>query len=170
MTSLHFNAEIKIRDGNPYVEISPEQAHELKPDWKRPLPVTVQINGQPEPAWRINMMPAGDGSFYLYLHGDVREASQSKVGDNVMVDVEYDTDYKSGPAHPMPKWFREALTASELAKKNWDALIPSRKKEILRYFSWIKTDEARDRNLERAMHVLTGNPGRFMARAWENGA
>jgi len=54
--------------------------------------------------------------------------------------------------------------------KNWEALIPSRKKEILRYFVRLKSLEARARNLERALHVLSGRKGRFMARAWDRGA
>lgn len=169
MTSVHFKTVIEIRDENPYVLVSAEQAAKLKPNWKRPLPVLVQINDKPDEPWHINMMPAGDGSFYLYLHGDVRKASDTKVGDKVTVDVAFDPEYKSGPMHPMPKWFKDALNKDAAAKKNWEALIPSRQKEILRYFSWLKTQEAIDRNLERAMHVLSGKPGRFMARSWKNG-
>jgi uncharacterized protein YdeI (YjbR/CyaY-like superfamily) len=66
----------------------------------------------------------------------------------------------------MPSWFKAALRKNPRATKNWEALIPSRKKEILRYFSWLKSPEARERNLERALHVLSGKRGRFMARAW----
>lgn len=52
------------------------------------------------------------------------------------------------------------------AAKAWDALIASRKKEILRYFSWLKSPEARGRNVTRALGVLAGKKGRFMARSW----
>lgn len=134
------------------------------------MPVLVQINGQPQPAWKINMMPIGDGSFYLYLHGDVRSASQTKVGDTVQVDVRFDVEYKPGPMHPMPEWFRLALAQNPIAQANWEALIPSRQKEVLRYFSWLKSDEARKRNLDKAMHVLSGKDGRFLGRSWSNGS
>lgn len=133
------------------------------------MPVCVQINGQPTDPWHINMMPKGDGSFYLYLHGDVRTASNTKVGDLVLVSVRFDSAYKSGPAHPMPSWFRIPLTQNAAAKKAWNALIPSRKKEILRYFSWLKSKEAKARNVEKALFVLSGNKGRFMARTWQDG-
>jgi hypothetical protein len=170
MASIHFTSTIEIYNGNPYVLISKSQAQVLKKDWKRPMPVLVQINGQPKPAWRINMMPLGDGSFYLYLHGDVRKASNTKVGDIVKVDVSFDEEYKRGPMHPMPDWFRVALEQNPTAKANWNALLPSRQKEILRYFSWLKTDDARTRNLDKAMHVLSGKHGRFMARSWTKGS
>ena len=112
--------------------------------------------------------PDADGhrGFYLYLHGDVRRASQTSVGDFVSVDVEFDTAYRNGPMHPMPAWFRRPLAGNPKAAKAWDALIPSRKKEILRYFSWLKSPEARERNVARAIHVLSGKKGRFMARLW----
>jgi hypothetical protein len=167
--ALRFSARIEIREGNPYVLVSTDRVRALKPDWRQPLPVLVQVNGLPDPPWRINLMPAGDGSFYLYLHGDVRRASGTQVGDEVEIRLRFDEDYRGGPAHPMPDWFRDALEANEAALRNWEALIPSRQKEVLRYFSWLKSDEAKQRNLERAMHVLSGHEGRFMARSWKDG-
>ena len=71
---------MKIRDGNPYLDISPGRARALKPGWRRPLPVLVRVNGQPaRKPWRINLMPTGTGAFYLYLHGDVRRASNPPI-------------------------------------------------------------------------------------------
>src|SRR5262245_36937658 len=164
---ISFRARIKIRDGNPYVDVSSARARALKPRWRRPLPVLVRLNGQPSrKPWRINLMPTGTGAFYLYLHGDVRRASQTKVGDVVSVDIAFDTAYRNGPMHPMPRWFREPLRNNQKASAAWDALVPSRKKEILRYLSWLKSREARERNVARAIHVLSGNGGRFMARSW----
>lgn len=166
---MKFSAVIEIYNGNPYILVDNERATNLQKDWRKPMPVLVQINGQPNPAWRINMMPIGDGSFYLYLHGDVRKASQTKVGDEVEVFVEFDTTYKNGPMHDVPVWFAAALTENVAAKQNWDALPPSRQKEVLRYFSWLKSDEAKARNLTNALHVLSGHTGRFMARDWKDG-
>jgi hypothetical protein len=166
---LRFNATMGIYNGNPYVLVNALRATRLKPEWRKPMPVLVQINGEPNPPWRINMMPIGDGSFYLYLHGDVRKASDTKVGDKVAVSVAFDDKYTNGPMHPMPEWFRVALSKNKKAGQAWEKLIPSRKKEILRYFSWIKSDEARKRNVQMALHVLSGNEGRFMARSWKDG-
>jgi len=166
MPTLRFQSLIKIRGANPYILVSAARARRIKSEWRKPLPVLVQINGQPKTPWRINMMPTGSGEFYLYLHGDVRKASRTKVGDKVNVSISFDAAYKNGPMHPMPDWFRIPLTRHAKAKKAWDALIPSRQKEILRYFSWLKSEEARTRNVERALHVLSGRKGRFMARSW----
>jgi hypothetical protein len=170
MAALRFTSLIKIRDGNPYILVARARAKTIKPGSRKPLPVLVRINGKPVEAWRINMMPVGDGSFYLYLHGDVRRASGTKVGDRVRVEVGFDASYRNGPQHPVPSWFRAALQRNPRAMTNWEALIPSRKKEILRYFARLKSQEARERNLERALQVLSGRKGRFMARAWDRGS
>lgn len=169
MSKLVFTAEILIREGNPYILVTADRVKKIKPHWKKPLPVIIQINHQPQPPWHINMMPVGNGDFYLYLHGDVREASQTKVGDKVEVSIVFDDQYENGPQHEMPSWFTAALEKNNTAQKNWQALIPSRKKEILRYFSWLKSDEAIERNIQKAIFVLSGKSGRFMARSWKDG-
>jgi hypothetical protein len=130
---LRFRSRIEINGINPYVLIDPRQALQLKRNWRRPMPVRVQINGQPEVPWRINLMPRGDGSFYLYLAGIVRKASGTGVGDVVNVSVEFDAEYQAGPVHPMPRWFGARLNSNPLARTGWRRLPPSRQKEILRY-------------------------------------
>ncbi len=133
------------------------------------MPVRVRINDRPTEAWRINMMPAGNGGFYLYLHGIVRKASGTKVGDRVDVSVRFNREYRNGPMHAMPRWFREPLGKNLEASRAWDRLVPSRQKEILRYFSGLKSPEARQRNVARALRVLAGETERFMARTWTKG-
>jgi hypothetical protein len=166
MTFIRYTAVIKIRGINPYIAISAARAKTIKPHWRKPMPVLVRINGKPERPWHINMMPAGDSGFYLYLHGVVRKASGTQVGDRVQVEVGFDEKYRNGPMLPMPTWFKRALNKNRTAVANWQALIPSRKKEMVRHLARLKSPEARERNLRQALHVLSGNKGRFMARSW----
>jgi hypothetical protein len=163
---LRFRAPIEIDRINPYVLVRAEQAARLKSNWRRPMPVRVQVNGKPEVPWRINLMPIGDGNFFLYLHGQVRKASGTSVGDVVTLTVEFDHEYKGGPADPMPMWFGNKLKRNPAAQKGWDKLPPSRQKEILRYFAKLKSLQAQQRNVQRALHVLAGGKARFMARSW----
>jgi hypothetical protein len=162
-----FVAPIKILGINPYVHVSAARARAIKPGWRKPLPVLVRVNGQPKAKpWRINMIPIGNGAFYLYLHGDVRRASNTRVGDRVRVEIAFDAAYRNGPMHRMPSWFRIPLSKNAKAMDAWTALIPSRKKEILRYLSNLKSDEARARNVARALDALSGKKSRYMARSW----
>ncbi|HLX68762.1 MAG TPA: YdeI/OmpD-associated family protein, partial [Verrucomicrobiae bacterium] len=166
MTPLRFRSIIQINGINPYVLVSATRAARIRKGWRKPLPVRVRINGKPQKPWRINLMPIGDGSFYLYLHGDVRKASGTKVGDTVAVELGFDDEYRGGPAHPMPPAFRAALKKNQRVAQAWSELTPSRQKEILRYFSHLKSPEARARNLQRVIHVLNGGKARFMGRSW----
>lgn len=166
---MEFRAAIAIHGINPYVLVSRARAGGLQPGWRKPMPVRVQINGKPDVPWRINMMPRGDGSFYLYLHGDVRKASRTAVGDRVTVSLHFDQTYRSGPIHRMPPSFRAALAANPTAATAWKALPPSRRKEVLRYLDGLKSGQARARNIASAIAVLSGKNARFMAREWKNG-
>lgn len=166
---IRFSASIRIRGVNPYILVTKEQVVKVKPGWKKPMPVLVTVNGKPNPPWNINMMPVGDGNFYLYLHGVVRKSSNAKVGDTVEITIKFDKSYQNGPLHPMPDWFARVLDSNAVASKNWEALSPSRQKEILRYFHNLRSEEAQKRNLERVMNVLSGKRERFMGRLWSEG-
>ena len=130
------------------------------------MPVIIRVNGMPKEGWKTNMMPKGDRSYYLYLNSMVRKASATQVGDNVNVEIRFDSTYKSGPTHPMLPLFRSALSKSMAAKKTWMQLTPSRKKEILRYLFNLKTKEAQHRNVNKAIFVLAGNKSSFMVKTW----
>src|SRR5260221_14307191 len=111
MATSTFTAVIKIRGINPYVLVSAARANAIKPGCRKPLPALVRINAKPAEPWRVNLMPVGNGSFYLYLHGEIRNASDVTVGDRVQAEIAFDANYKNGPRHPMPQWFRQALKA-----------------------------------------------------------
>jgi hypothetical protein len=165
-----FRATICIRGVNPYILVGASRARAIRPDWRRPMPVLMRINGKPEKPFRTNMMPVGDGSFYLYLHGEIRRVSGTAVGDRVGADVEFDMKYRGGPQNSLPAWFRRELVGDPQAMNNWKALIPSRKKEVLRYFARLKTPEARARNATRMLAALSGSPAWTLGRAWKDGS
>ena len=165
---IGFRGRIGIRGINPYVLVSAQLASLVKANWRRPMPVLVTVNGQPDPAWRINMMPVGDGDFYLYLHGQVRAASGTAVGDEVDVEIAFDDDYKGGPGDTIPSWFAEEFESNPAARSGWQKLPPSRQKEIVRYLSRLKSPEAQQRNTALALYVLGGGKGRFLARSWNS--
>ena len=170
MHEIEFKATIELRGYNPYIAVSAEQAATVAPGWRRPIPVLVQLNGGPTPPWRINMMPVGDGSFYLYLDNGIRKPTRTAVGDEVMVTLGFDAEYRGGPAQDMPDDLAAALRGNLAAASNWEKLPPSRKKEVLRYLARLQSPSARQSNFERLINVLEGHEGRYMARQWRDGA
>jgi Bacteriocin-protection, YdeI or OmpD-Associated/Domain of unknown function (DUF1905) len=130
------------------------------------MPVKLRVEDRVKQSWSTNMMPAGDGSFYLYLHGEMRSATGVSVGDVIEVELEFDRKYRPGPLHPMPPLFRRELAANPQAEQGWSALTPSRQKEILRYLAALKSPQALERNIRKAVEALAGAKLRFMARDW----
>lgn len=163
---MKFRSVIQLNKINPYVLVEAGRARRLKPGWRKPMPVLVQVNAEPNPPWRVNMMPVGDGGFYLYLNGVVRKASGTGVGDRVEVTVTFDEGYRGGPMHEAPPEFADGLRSDPGAQAAWDKLPPSRRKEMLRYFAALKSDEARTSNVEKAIRVLSGSKERFLGRDW----
>lgn len=167
---LRFRCRIELSGVNPFVRVDARRAGELCSGWRRPMPVLARVNGQPRPPWRINMMPVGDGSFNLFVRGKVLESSDTGVGDLVEVSLKFDRSYRGGPAHPLPARFSTGLRRSPTAERAWGKLPASRQKEILRYLASLRTPTALERNVDRALRVLEGFPGRFLGRDWGGSA
>jgi hypothetical protein len=126
--ALHMTGRIEIVGINPYVEVDAATANALQSDWRKPMPVLVKINGGPSAPWRTNMMPTGQGSFRLYIHGEMRNVSRAVLGDVVTLELSFDEEYKNGPLHTVPEWFQSELHRDEVVGSNWMNLTPSRQK------------------------------------------
>jgi len=96
----------------------------------------------------------------------VRRASKTKVGDRVRVQLGFDAAYRSGPQRRMLPAFRRALVDEPAALTAWKGLPPSRKKEVLRYLAALKSAEARDRNIARAVRALARRRDRADLGVW----
>jgi hypothetical protein len=166
MATVHFRARILIKGINPFIIVSQKRAKILGVQSRGAAPITVRVNGAPQGGVKTNLMPRGDGSFYLYLNATMRKAGQSDVGKVVDLHLAADPTYRAGPAHPMPALFIAALANDAAAAEGWSKLAPSRKKEILRYFATLKAPTTLERNVVKAIEVLSGKRARFMARQW----
>ena len=167
--AIEFTSRIEITGINPYVRVLSEVATALQSGWRRPMPVLVWIVGGSAAPWRTNIMPTGDGDFLLYLHGRMRRDSRTAVGDEVVIGLSFDAQYRGGPTQDAPEWFRTALDDDATARSNWNELTPSRQKEVVRYLANLRSDAARARNLDRVMRMLGGESGHYMGRDWSNG-
>ena len=165
MAGIRFTQRIELRGINPYLLVSAKLAQQLRPGWRKPMPVRVTINGQPRSPAHINLMPVGDGSFYLYLNGPVRELSGTSVGDRVTARVAFDSRYRGGPTHAVPPSLERGLRARPKLARAWDELTPSRRKEILRYLGSLRTDEARERNVAKLLLALARPGQAYLGRA-----
>jgi bifunctional DNA-binding transcriptional regulator/antitoxin component of YhaV-PrlF toxin-antitoxin module len=114
---------------------------------KRP-PVRVTINGH---TYRSTVAVMG-GKYMLGISAEVREAAGVAGGDVVDVDVELDTAPREVT---MPPELRKALARNPQAKKFFDQLSYSKKRLYTVPIEKAKTDETRQRHLDKAISELT---------------
>lgn len=116
---------------------------------KGPIPVRGLLNG----AEFIQTLVKFQGAWRLYVNGIMLKDSGLAVGDMADVEIEFDPRPRDVP---MPKEFAAALKKDDKAKAAFNALSPSRQKEILRYLGSLKTAGSLTKNIDRVLKHLRG--------------
>ena len=154
-----FSAKIFIIGVNPYV-LLPETVlsaiFEKAGKEKGPIAVYGSINGNDF----IQTLVKYSGKWRLYLNTPMRKASGIDVGDMAKVKIDFDDRPRIIPMHPK---LEAALNKNKKAKAVFGKLAPYRKKEIVRYISFMKTEESLNKNIEKAIEHLLGKE-RFVGR------
>jgi hypothetical protein len=154
-----FSAKIYKIGINPYVFLPKDILNYLFTEAgkdKGYIPVRLIIN---EKAF-IQHLVKYSGKWRLYLNGPMRKIAGKDVGDIIEINIDHDKEERKMPVHAA---FEQALQKNKKAKAVFDKLPPSLQKEIHRYISNLKTAEAIDRNIKRAINFLLGNE-RFVGR------
>jgi hypothetical protein len=100
------------------------------------------------------------GAWRLYIITTILKDSPKRVGEEIEITIQHDR--RDRTIHPHPEFTKELLKNKE-AKKTFDSLPASRKKEIVRYISSLKKPESIEKNIQRAIGFLTGG-NRFVGR------
>ena len=156
---LKFRAKIEIIGVNPYVYLPDRVLRQIFAQAgkdKGKIPVKMKIDGYAFTQTLIKW----SGAWRLYLNTPMRKAAKKDVGDTANFEIDFDPKKRTVPMNPK---FAKALRANKEAKKVYDGLRPSLQLEINRYFSFLKSEEAVDRNVTKAIRFLLGK-GRFVAR------
>lgn len=96
--------------------------------------------------FRTTLVPSRTGPTRLYLDQWMRETAGVGVGDRVRVILRPD---RAPRRLPVPTVLGRALTAVPGARAAWDALAPSRRREMLSYLNFLKTAAARERTVRK---------------------
>lgn len=154
-----FRAKIQIIGVNPYVLLPKELLEALFEQAgknKGPVQVKGKLNGKPYTQTLVKFA----GKWRLYLNGVMRKAAGIDVGDMANVEIEFDPLERTIEMHPK---LASALKKNKQALETFESLSPSRKKEIVRYIGFLKSEESVDKNVKRAILFLTGQE-RFVGR------
>lgn len=92
-----------------------------------------------------------NGGYMVGVNADVREAAGVAAGDELDVDIVVDTEPR---ITPVPPELQRALDADPVAKQRFAALSNSKKQRLTIPIEKGKTDETRQRNVEKALAIL----------------
>lgn len=156
---LGFRATLEIIGINPFVFVPDEILQQIFKEAKRsngPIPVCGTING----VTYIQTLVRYRGNWRLYINTTMLPNSPTRVGEDVEVTIQFDPKDRTIKSHPK---LVKALNTNKKAKKVFDSLPPSRQKEIVRYISFLKSEESVAANVEKAIGFLLGK-NRFVGR------
>ena len=154
-----FKAIIEIIGVNPFVFVPGKILEEIFQQAgknKGHIPVCGTINGK---GFKQTLVKYS-GHWRLYINTTMLKNSPKRIGETVDVTLAFDPADRTIVQHPK---LVKALKESPEAKSVFDALPPSRQKEIVRYISSLKTEESVDKNVARAVQFLLGKD-RFVGR------
>ena len=124
----------------------PDEVIEKLGAGKKP-PVMVTINGF---TYRSTVAVMG-GAFMVGVNAENRVEANVKGGDEIDVTIELDTEERT---IEVPAELQRALNKNSTAKKKFETLSYSGKKALIIPVANAKTDETRNRNIEKAMNSL----------------
>ena len=125
----------------------PEEVIEKLGAGKKP-PIKVTINGA---TYRSTVAVMG-GRFMVGVSAENRAKTGVAGGDEVDVEIALDTEPREVT---VPADFAKALKANPEAKKNFDSLSHSKKQAFVVSIEGAKTEETRERRVEKAVAELS---------------
>jgi hypothetical protein len=154
-----FKAEIQIIGINPFVSVPEKILQKIfkqAEKEKGPIPICGTVNDKPYKQTLVKYK----NEWRLYINTIMLKDSPRHIGETISITVEFDRESRTIQA---PEKFLNALKANEKAKAVFDSSIPSLQLEIVRYLANLKTEEALDRNITKAISFLLGKE-RFIGR------
>ncbi|HMQ08867.1 MAG TPA: YdeI/OmpD-associated family protein [Saprospiraceae bacterium] len=145
-----FTAKLEIIGINPFVFVPEEVLTEIFRQAKRdksPIPIKGAVNGL---AYQQTLMKY-KGDWRLYVNLAMLKDSPKRIGEEIRVTVQFDPEKREVPMHPK---LTKALKENPKARMAFDKLTPSKRLEILRYMSFLKTDESIERNVKKVIANL----------------
>lgn len=157
--SYSFSATLALIGINPFVFVPDDILLKIFKDAQKDkghIPVCGSINGKKY----LQTLVKYSGAWRLYVNTIMLRDSPKRIGEQVDLIIQFDP--KDRTIRPHPK-LTDALNDDAQAKKVFDNLPPSLQKEIVRYISFLKSEESILRNIDKAIGFLKGQ-NRFVGR------
>jgi hypothetical protein len=141
-TKLQFETTI-FQDGNNTGFVVPDEIVQQLGKGKKP-PVYVTINGY---TYR-NTVAVYGGKFMIGISADNRNKANIKGGDKTIITLQLDTDQREVI---LPDDFKKALDKNNAAKIFFESLSYSNKRNYVTLIEQAKTNDTKQRRIEKAI-------------------
>lgn len=148
--TFRFKAKIYKVGINPCVKVPLRITKEMKPV-KGYIPVKGNIEKHP---FIQTLVPVKGEGYRLYVNGPMLKKSNTKPGQVVNFEIRQDVKQKNRMP-VMNKTLEIQLKENDLLA-SFEKLIPSRRKDILRYLNNLKSEEALVKNINKIITALKG--------------
>lgn len=148
-----FKAKIYKVGINLVVEVPHRITKTMQPK-KGYIPVNGTIDGHP---FQQTLCPVKNSPYRLYVNGLMLKGSGTGLGRTAKFVIEQDFSEKSREDSVVTPAFKRRLTSAGVWK-TFSELTPSRQKEIVRYLHYLKSEEAKERNLVKIINSLKDKP------------
>ncbi|WP_438711428.1 YdeI/OmpD-associated family protein [Aquimarina muelleri] len=159
MKSFSFNAIIEIIGINPYVQVPKSILSKIFIQAGKDKGF-ISIKGTVNKLAYQQTLVKYSSLWRLYINTTMLKNSPKRIGETIEVTIEYDPSDRTIAPHPK---LIAALNQNKEAKRKFEQITPSLRKEIVRYISYLKTEESIDKNIVRAVNFLLGKE-RFVGR------
>ena len=112
------------------------------------VPVRGTLNGY---AFRGSLFPVGDGTHYMVVRKELREAAGVEGGQTIAVTLERDDEPRTVTP---PADLARALRQNKDARAAWDKLSYTHRREYAELIEGAKRPETRARRVEKALSQL----------------
>jgi hypothetical protein len=143
-----FTATIYKVGINPCVPVPKRITDKMVPA-KGYIPVKGRINGH---VFVQTLVPVKDEEYRLYVNGPMLKGGKAKNGDTAKFVIEQNPHPETRDPKMLPA-FKTRLTEEKLMDV-FTKLTPYRQKEILKYLSFLKTEESIQRNIAKVIGQL----------------
>ena len=110
-------------------------------------PVKATVN---EVTWRTTIATYG-GKYYVGIRKELRDKAGVDDGDEIRLTIESDDAPRTVE---VPPELEKALAAAPDAKRKFDALSFTHRKEYVEWIAGAKKEETKERRLEKAIEML----------------
>lgn len=158
-TTYTFSAVIQIIGINPYVSVPDEILKSIFMDAgkdKGPIPINGTVNENPYLQTLVKYL----GEWRLYINTIMLKNSPKRIGEEIQITIAFDPIERNIEIHPL---LEKELKENKEANVIFEKLPPSRKKEIIRYISNLKTEEKVKENVQKTINFLLGKE-KFIGR------